>query len=351
MRDNSKAVTRAFYIILVPLVALIILLNSGWLQRFFTAVTLDGEDYSAARYNYYYFQAYRAFVDGPEFDGSGLNLSASLSGQQYDENTTWKEHFAQQAEERLILAAHYGALAEEAEYQFSEEELAPAQEKLDEIADFCAETGIKESNYFTAYYGAGMTKAIFTQELERETKADAYRAYLARGGGVSDGEITTWLTANPTEDHPLANLWLYELDPVPARADGAVGERQRDDLARRLERLEARMEGGLAVEDAARYADALWGEDGFVRNAGQGDLPDAVAAWCFGGAQPGAFAGLMAEDGSAGYLVLLDSLDGSSAEKTARLALAEQALEEEDAQTLADARLEYHAFGMQLATA
>ena len=42
MKNQSKLV-RAFYIVLVPVVLVVILLNSGVLQKWLTAVTVDGE--------------------------------------------------------------------------------------------------------------------------------------------------------------------------------------------------------------------------------------------------------------------------------------------------------------------
>ena len=41
MKNQSKLV-RAFYIVLVPVVLVVILLNSGVLQKWLTAVTVDG---------------------------------------------------------------------------------------------------------------------------------------------------------------------------------------------------------------------------------------------------------------------------------------------------------------------
>ena len=103
MKKNSFRLEYAFYIIIIPIVLVMILLNSGYLQRWFTAVTVDGEDYNAVGYNYYYFRCYRDFVDSEDFASSGLDLTVSLSDQQYDETATWKDHFTAQAEERMVL--------------------------------------------------------------------------------------------------------------------------------------------------------------------------------------------------------------------------------------------------------
>ena len=71
---NDSRMNRAFYLFLVPIVAVIVLLNSGYLQRWFTAATVYGEDYSAVRYNYYYFSVYHDFL-ASDYAGSNYNVT------------------------------------------------------------------------------------------------------------------------------------------------------------------------------------------------------------------------------------------------------------------------------------
>ena len=353
MKQKGVRLDYIFYIILVPIVLVIILLNSGLLQRWFTAVTLDGEDYKAVEYNYYFFRCYREFVDGEEFAGSGLDLTVALSHQQYDETTTWKDHFAAQAEARMVTTAFYDGLAREAGYTFSQEELAPVQQTLEEIADYCGEVGIAVDNYYPAYYGAGMTQGIFTQELEREVRAQAYRTYLAQGGGTTDQEVEAYLADHPVDNHPLTDLWLIELDAVPARADGQVGPQQLDELEARLGRLEARAAQGGETMDVLsdKFSDRPWGDHGRLEQAVEQDLPELVAQWCFAPERAaGDMAALLDRQAGKGYLVQVEGFSGSSAQRTARLALAAEQIGQLDAQALEHTTVEYHAIGMQLTT-
>ena len=242
MKNQSKLV-RAFYIVLVPVVLVVILLNSGVLQKWLTAVTVDGEPYSAVRYDYYYYSVYLAFLDS-DYEAAGFDPAVSAGSQIYDGDETWREHFCQQAEERLALTAYYNGQAQAAGYTFSQEELAPVEEKLQQIKEESARLGIQEGNYYPAYYGTGMDRDAFVRELTLEVQAQAYRQHLSEELQVSGQEIEQWLEKNPVQDYPMADLWLVELDAIPARSDGAVGQRQLDDLEARLGRLEARMEQG-----------------------------------------------------------------------------------------------------------
>lgn len=351
MKNDSK-MTRAFYIVVVPVVLLMILLNSGMLQRVCKAATVDGETYRAVQYNYYYFRVYQNFID-TEYDPNTYNTNASASGQQYDEDTTYKEYFNGQAHERMVLTACYDRMAQEAGYEFSEYELAPVAELMAEIDAFCAETGISERNYFTAYYGAGMTRETFEAELLRETRAMAYRAYLAETMEWTESELDRWLAENPTEDYALADLWLIELNAVPARADGTVGERQLDDLEARLTRLkECWEQSGLTMEELSnRYTDTVWGEDGFVEHVDRADLPAVVADWCFGTEHDaGEYAALMDRENGSAYLVQLVDQNGSYQKEHAREMLAEAALAELEETLLAETAVEYHKLGMQFTT-
>ena len=62
VKNNAKALT-PMYIILVPVVLVVVLLNSGLLQRLLPAAQVRGTSYRANQYNYYYFSAYRDFLN------------------------------------------------------------------------------------------------------------------------------------------------------------------------------------------------------------------------------------------------------------------------------------------------
>lgn len=352
MKHEGK-LARAFYIVIVPLMLLMLLLNGGFLQRVFTAVTVDGERYTAVQYNYYYFRVYQEFVESEEYLSSGYNVNGSAGSQQYDESTTYKEHFAAQAYERMVLTARYDRMAQEAGYECSERELESATKLLAEITEFCQETGIKERNYYSAYYGSGMDRERFEAELLRETRAQAYRAHLAESMEWQETEIDLWLTEHPMEDYPLADLWLVELDAVPARTDGTVGQQELADLQARLTRLQARYESGdMTMEElVARYADTVWGEDGLVADAMRSDLPEAVADWCFEENEVlPALAAFLDSEKECAYLALLVKQHDSAARTQARVALSEQAVEDLDAELLEETAVSYHTVGMQLTT-
>ena len=351
MKNDSK-MNRAFYLFLVPIVAVVVLLNSGLLQRWFTAATVYGEEYSAVRYNYYYFSVYHEFL-AADYAGSNYNVNASAGSQQYDEDTTWKEHFAARAEERMVTAAYYHNLAREAGWTAPREVLKPLEEKLTEIRTLCAESGLSEKNYFSAYYGAGMDRDRFAQEMKLELEALAYRDHLESTWEVDEAALESWLAENPVPDGDLFDLWVVELKAVPGRTDGQVGEEELDALEQRVHRLAARYgEGTLSPEEMSRrYGDVAWGEDGHVKQRASDELPAPVALWC-GEAERavGDRAALVDRESGRGWLVELEGLSGSSARKLARERYVARTMAELEAEAFAAQPVKYHKLGLQMAT-
>ena len=79
------------------------------------------------------------------------------------------------------------------------------------------------------------------------------------------------------------------------------------------------------------------------------DLPDAVAEWCFGGAQPGdRFQGLDWETGE-GYLAVLTGWGSSAARREAAAALQEDHVAQAAQAALSGYAVSHNAFGMKLA--
>lgn len=355
MKTNDP-ILRAMYIILVPVVLLIILLNTGMLQKHLTAVTVGDEKYTVVRYNYYYFDYYNSFLEENEnrLDELGYDPETADKEQSYDENTTWKEFFQANAEANLVETAYYYDLAAEAGYQFSEEELAPVEETL---ADHKAEQtlyGIKADNYYISYYGSGMTETAYTEELTRQVKARAYKAHLAAKYEPEQEEIDQWLEANRVEDYQSANLRIITLNALPDRETGEVGADQLTALSTKLSKLAARYERGVPFEELKNSFStcSLGGADGEL-TAVYSDLPEELARWCLAG-QNGLSSGDTTTyvDGEAGvaYFVIFDGAGENGALLEAQVALSERSMEADRQKILQDYQVVHNTLGMMLVT-
>lgn len=350
---KKDKLTRSFYIILVPVILVVILINSGVLQARIPAVSVEGQGIRVAQFNYYYFTAYNEFV-AEQFDESGkgpFDQNTALRDQVKEDGVTWKDYFLEQAQDRLAEVVYYSELAGQADYAFSQEELQPVQDQLEKLEQDCVDSGISKENYLVAYWGVGMTEEVYTAELTRSVQADAYRAHLTAETPVGGEEIAAWIQEHQPESYAAANLRMIVLKAAGDRFTGAVGEQQIQDLTEKLGRLQARCEengesfGALA---AAFCDDADLAESGGVLlDAVKADLPDAVAEWVF---DPERQAGdtVSLVDGDSAYLVILDGWGTDAAQLTAIRALQAQKIAQAWEQADVRAGISHNALGWRL---
>ena len=355
---NTPPALRAVYIILVPIVLLIILLNSGYLQRWLTAATVHGESYKVVDYNYYYFDYYNAFLEENEarLDELGYDPDLEDSKQNYDADTTWKEFFQAQAEAELAETAYYCDLAQAEGYQFSEEELAPVADQLAEDEAFCTTHNLSAKNYYISYYGSGMTEEIYTEHLTRQVQAEAYKAHLLETMEPDQAQLEQWLAQQREADYQAVRLRVITLEALPDRETGEVGAPQLEALEQKLGLLVERYQSGSSFDELqAAFSTCALGDDmGVVPMGTASNLPGVVADWCLTDqsvlAIGDAFSGVDSETGTA-YLAVLDGFEASGVERDAAMELNAQAVEEQEAAAVAaEYPVEYSRFGMLLAT-
>ena len=362
--NSQDPMLRALYIILVPIVLLIIVLNTGLLQRVVPAVKVHGESYSVIRYNYYYFDYYNTFLEehAEELDELGYDPKGNAAKQFTPEGISWKSFFLREAEKTMAETAYYYDLAEAAGYVFSEEELLPVERRMAEHAAIQAESHINAKNSYTAYYGAGMTEEAYRAELTRQVKAQAYKDYLIRSSAPSAADIAAYITANAIPDYRTADLRIITLEAQPDRETGEVGPEQENALTQKMQRLVERYDAGESFESlqAAFSTCALGDSRGYLCDATRLDLPEGIADdLFFGGDDPAAYpdgfpvGGYMtARSGDTEYLLILDAWGGSGPEREAVLALgSDTLLATAEAEIAADYPVIRQRFGMLLATA
>ena len=328
MKGNHPAALRALYIVLVPVVLVIILLNSGFLQRLVPAATVHGETYSVVRYNFYYFDYYNLFLEAEEDNLAELGYDPELpdSDQLRSDGRTWKEFFQAEAERNLIETAYFYDLAQQNGYSFSESELAPIAQTLAKQEAQRLEYGISAGNYYISYYGAGMDETRYEQELTRQVKARAYRAHLEAIYEPGAEELAQWLAAHPQTEYRSVYLSLITLDALPDRATGHIGPAQVDALSSKLALLVERYEQGCSFEDlqAAFSTVSVGPADGRLAQARRSELPQAVADWCLNdqdALQPGDTFALVEEASGCAYFARLDGFGPSGPELDAAQAL------------------------------
>ncbi len=356
MKGSNSPLLRALYIILIPIVLLIVLLNSGWLQRYVPAATVGGTRYTVVRYNYYYFDFYNTFLNeyADELDELGYDSQTDANKQQYDETQTWEDWFKANAAATMAETAYFNDLAEAEGYTFSAYELAPVAERLAENdAEMTLYSG-STKNYYVSYYGVGMNETRYTEELTRVVQADAYRTYLESIYTPDQSELDTQVASMGQDDYQAASLQIITLEALPDRATGEVGEEQLEALTQRLEALAQRYTDGTSFEALqATYSTCYAGdESGALIATRATGLPEGVADWCLSQQEnlsEGDLLQWVDEETGIAWFVRFEGFAGSGLEEDARAELAQQAIAAQLAEGLSSYTVSRNAFGMLLA--
>ena len=351
---NNPYLLRALYIILVPMVLLIILLNTGIIQRYLPAASVDGESFSVVRYNYYFYDYQTTYLNAheDELDELGYNPDIKPEKQDHPSGMNWLEFFQIGAEANMAETAYYCTLAEQAGYQFSEAELAPIAERVAANAEFATNTGISLKNYYIAYFGSGMSEERYTEELTRVVKAQAYKAYLTATCPVEQSAIDAYVAQNPDIDYRSVQLQVISVSALPDRATGAVGQPQLDALASKLEALVERYESGVPFDQLQRIFSE--GKPGVITLTRTSDLPEAFARhYIDPQAQPDADIGeklvFIDEQAGVGYFAIYTGMGEPGRTLDAHSVLSQQIIQQQLAQAIKELAVERNTFGMLLA--
>ena len=165
---------RNLIIMFFPVVFVLVILTLGIPQQLLPAVNIGGEKYTIVDYNFYYYEAYYNFANEnyANLGELGLNLNASLKSQDYDENTTWAQHFR---EVTLADMQEYAILRHEAEAAGFDASQAVAEvhaEKEELIRTYCVMNNVNDPDqYLSQLYDAGMTEKIYYEQLDQRSLA------------------------------------------------------------------------------------------------------------------------------------------------------------------------------------
>ncbi len=158
-------------ILVALLIAAIIFLDSGFLYKNTTAVSVGGEDYSPAEMNYQYASQYYNWVNqyGSYASMFGLDTSTGLSGlgsqdSAMSDGGTWKDFFLDRAVETLVQNKALLDYAAENGITLTDEEKETIDSDVDSVASYAKLQGYSSAdNFLAANYGTGVNTKIAEQ--------------------------------------------------------------------------------------------------------------------------------------------------------------------------------------------
>ena len=187
-------------VVFVVVAVLLVVYNSGIIQRGRTAVTIDGENYTAADVSYYYSNAYQNVLNtyGSYASLIGLDTTASLKDQYAWGGTeqTWDEYFKEEAVNTLRLVhAALDAAAEEG-MTLDEEDQAELENNIQQMQETAASNGYSYSAYLNAIYGSVMTTEVYEGLVEDNLLANKYLTAHHDSISFTDEEIEAYYEEN-----------------------------------------------------------------------------------------------------------------------------------------------------------
>ncbi len=197
-------------VIFVVVAAVLLLWNSNVIQRGSAAISVDGEKYSAAEVEYYYYSAYNSVANGTYASYMSLDTSLPLTQQTMTDTDymflgieqeegveqTWHEYFTEAAKTSLVQLTALKRAAEAENFTFTDE----MQEEMDSTMDlmelYAQQNGMPTASYIKAVFGDTMTTSVFEKIVKDNTIAAYYEQSYLDSLEYSDEDIDAYYTKN-----------------------------------------------------------------------------------------------------------------------------------------------------------
>lgn len=270
-------------------VAIVLFLNSTFMYKNTTALSIGDTRFSPAEVGYIYGTQYQNFAStyGDYASVFGLDTSYGISGlasqpcqMMDDENATWKDYFLQQSEENLKQLVALNRYAEENGITLSDEEKQSIDSAYTGLAETAKTNGFGSADkYISAVFGKGVTVDI-ARKMDT-MNAIGYTAFTAYQDGieVTDEEVEAEYPAIDVR-HILIKA---EADENGEYSDEAIAAAE----AKAKEILDEFNKGDKTEEAFADLAEKYSEDEGSNTNGGlyedvlQGQMVAEFNDWCF----------------------------------------------------------------------
>lgn len=280
----------------VLVAAAVVLWNSGIFQRNATALTVDGEKYTAAEVGYYYSSAYNSVASGQYASYYGLDKDKPLNQQNMNdmakmllgvsEDMTWDAYFKNAAKETLVNMTALCKAAEAAGFTFDEEMQQEMDNTMDVVSQYAKQNGMSVKAYIKAMFGTYMTVPTFQKLTKDSILASHYEEHYVSDLTYTDKEIADYYQENKSSLDVADYEYIYFRGSASSTtdADGNTVEPTDEEKAAAAaaakenanEALE-RYQSGEKLEDIAEdYENGTYASPTASTNTG-----DAISTWVF----------------------------------------------------------------------
>ena len=322
---RSNLLYGTIFVVFVLVAVAAVIWKSNIIQRAATAVTIDGEKYTAAEVNYYYQNLYQNFLNNyyDSISYIGIDTTASLKDQTVssmgamftgaEEGTTWHDYFLEQALDQMADTQALEAAAAADSYTWTDEMQTTLDEAMESLSSSASMYGYTVDQYLGMIFGSTMSKSIYEEQTKRSILVSSY---------VTDYQASLTYTEDELEEAYEADRNAYDLASGQyVRISGAAPTT--DDEGNEIEVTDEMTAEAMATAKATAdqiYAD--WQAGGDLEELAEASSDtatytssDSIAyssavlnSWFFDDArQAGDSAVLEDESGSAYYVAVFES--------------------------------------------
>ena len=207
--------------VFVIVAAVLLVYNSGVLQRSATAVTINGEKYTAGQVEYFYANVKSSLLKSSYASFYGIDTSKSLDQQVVSDtmktalgiedegDVTWEQYVRDTAVKQLAM---YVLTAQEAEAngmgadEHTQEELDATMEELNAAAK---QNGYSTKTYLKLIYGKNMTVDTFKEMVQLVDVATHYQSHYAEELTYTVSDLETYYQGNKSSFDVASYESLY----------------------------------------------------------------------------------------------------------------------------------------------
>ncbi len=216
---RSNFLYRAIALVFVVLAVVSLIWKSNIIARSATAVTVDGTSYNAAEVNFYYQNAYRAFLSENSYFISylGLDTNSSLKGQTVnataasmlgvEEGSSWHEYILDVALDQLTTVQRGLAKAEAEGYVYPAGVEAQYEDSMAALHASAESSGLSVKEYLQRNLGSTMTEKVYGEQMRNMVKYQYYFNAYSDSLNYTDGELESAYQADPRSYDKIS--WEY----------------------------------------------------------------------------------------------------------------------------------------------
>ena len=217
---------RSFYIKVIVAViifaiifAVCFLYSNENIRKNMTAVTIDGEKFTATELDYYYHTAINQY--GSYLSYLGVDPSQDLDSQKYSGNQSWADYFRSEAVVSLTQTATMYHDAMENGYTIDEDLQKQIDDYSASIDKYCETNAITRDQFLQSSYGSHMTNDLFMKHLTMSFVASDYASDYNKNHEYSTDELTTYYNDHK-QDIDLASYEVLTVMPDYTGIDGTT---------------------------------------------------------------------------------------------------------------------------------